>query len=322
MTTENRAGAPAALIDVHSHFVTPEYIEAATRAGRITDGMPAWPSWSTGAHLDLMDELGIERSILSVSSPGIHFGDDDQARTLARTMNDLAARICEENPTRFGFFASVALPDVDEALAEARRALDELGAEGVVLLTNVGGQYLGDPYMEPFLAELDSRGSVVFIHPTSPLNWGDVSLGRPRPMLEFMFDTTRAVSNLILNGVLERYPDLQFIVPHSGAALPILADRIEGFRPLLGDTATPGEHVRTQLSTLWFDTAGFPLPSQLPALTRAVGEGRVLFGSDFCFTQAQGVRNQVASLDAARPEGSDSWRETLRANYHEFTHRH
>jgi predicted TIM-barrel fold metal-dependent hydrolase len=129
------------LIDVHAHFLTPEYVAAPERAAhQVPDGMPAWPSWSAQRHLDLMDQHGIARSVLSVSSPGVHFGDDFRARVLARTMNEAAAELVQDHPGRFGFFASLPLPDLDGALIELGVALDTLHADGVVLLSNAGGQ--------------------------------------------------------------------------------------------------------------------------------------------------------------------------------------
>src|SRR5205823_12202954 len=103
-------------------------------------------------------------------------------------------------PDRFGHFASLPLPDVDGALAELARALDELGSDGVAIETNANGVYLGDARYQPLWAELDRRAAAVFVHPTPPPPPEDISLGRPRPMLEFLFDTARAASDLAFTG--------------------------------------------------------------------------------------------------------------------------
>lgn len=137
---------PTGLIDVHAHFVTESYVAAARSAGiEHPDGMPGWPTWSVEQHLDLMDRSGIEKSYLSVSSPAVHFGDDDAARALAREVNEFGAGVRVERPQRFGHFASLPLPDVEGALAETAHALDVLGADGVAVETNHHGVYLGDP---------------------------------------------------------------------------------------------------------------------------------------------------------------------------------
>jgi predicted TIM-barrel fold metal-dependent hydrolase len=304
------------LVDVHAHFLTDRYLEEASRSGHaLPDGMPAWPAWNAERHLRLMDEHGIAKAVLSVSSPGVHFGDDGRAVRLARHVNDAAADVAQRHPGRFGNFAALPLPDVGSALEEVARALDELGADGVVLQSNVDGRYLGDPLFEPLLAELDRRRAVAFLHPTSPPGWEAVSPHRPRPMLEFLFDTTRTVTDLVLSRALERFPGIRFVVPHCGGALALLADRVELFRTAF--VPDGGAATREQLEGLWFDLAGTPFPTQVPALTGVVGTGKLLYGSDFCFTPPEAVARQLASIDAAGPE----WRELTTRNAHRLLER-
>jgi 6-methylsalicylate decarboxylase len=148
----------------------------------------------------MMDNLGIAIGMLSVSSPGVHFGNDTKARALARSVNEFAARTIGEYRGRFGGFASLPLPDIDGALQETEYAFDTLQLDGIVMLTNFNGVYLGDKRLDPLFDELDRRRAVVFIHPTSPICWQQTALGYPRPMIEFTFDSTRAVVNLIFSG--------------------------------------------------------------------------------------------------------------------------
>ncbi|OIJ63456.1 amidohydrolase family protein [Streptomyces mangrovisoli] len=302
--------APVALVDVHAHFVTDGYVAAARSAGvEHPDGMPGWPTWSAEQHVDLMDRAGIETSYLSVSSPGVHFGDDGRARALAREVNGFAAAVRAEHPRRFGHFANLPLPDVEGALVETAYALDELGAHGVAVETNHHGHYLGDPRFEPLWAELDRRGAVVFVHPTSPPHADDLTAGRPRPMLEFLFDTARAAADLLFRGVVTRYPRIRWILTHGGGALPLLADRMELFRALVGGGPADAPGVVEQLGGLWYDMAGTPFPRQVPALSAAFGTDRLLYGSDYCWTPAVAVLAQTASVDAAeQPSATDTWR--------------
>ena len=323
MTSEQPPVTSPGLVDVHAHFLTDYYVAAAVAAGHVRpDGMPAWPVWSAEAHLRLMDRHGIERSLLSISSPGVHFGDDGAARALARRVNDHGAEVARARPDRFGVFAILPLPDVEGALHEIGHAYDELRADGVALETNAGGHYLGDAAFEPVLAELDRRRAVVFVHPTSPPNWASVALGQPRPMLEFLFDTTRAVTNLIMRGAIERYPNLRMIIPHGGATLPLLGERIELFRSLFvtGDQADPARTpTRELLRRLWYDMAGTPFPVQIPTLAAGVGAQHVLYGSDYCFTPAAGIDAQVRSIDQAdAPAPGDSWRALTTRNAHDL----
>ncbi|MFJ8933814.1 amidohydrolase family protein [Streptomyces sp. NPDC102364] len=307
---------PTGLIDVHAHFVTDSYVAAARSAGvEHPDGMPGWPAWSVEQHLDLMDRSGIEKSYLSISSPGVHFGDDGAARSLAREVNEFGAGVRAERPQRFGQFASLPLPDVEGSLAEAAHALDVLGADGVAVETNHHGVYLGDPRFEPLWEDLDRRGALVFAHPTSPPNADDVSLGRPRPMLEFLFDTARTAGDLLLRGVLARFPRIRWVLTHGGGALPLLADRIDLFSTVFGGSDKDAPSALDQLGRLWYDMAGTPFPRQIPALDAAFGTERLLYGSDYCWTPAEGALAQVASVDsAAQPSATDTWRDLTTRN--------
>src|ERR1700761_1265393 len=123
-------GTPVPLVDVHAHFVTDSYIGAARAAGiEHPDGMPGWPAYSADEHLRQLDRRGISRAMLSISSPGVHFGDHEAARLLARSVNEAGAALVAGHPDRFGLFASLPVPDVDGALAELRYTLDDSGAD-------------------------------------------------------------------------------------------------------------------------------------------------------------------------------------------------
>ncbi len=305
------------LTDVHAHFVTDDYVTAAIASGRRNpDGMPGWPSWDAEENLQLMDSWGVGTAVLSVSSPGTHFGDNAAARTLSRQVNEFGAAVAQKYPSRFGHFASLPLPDAAGSLEELRYALDELGSDGVTVESNAHGSYLGDESFEPVWAELSRRQAVVFVHPTSPACADAICLGRPAPMMEFIFDTARTVSDLLFRGVFTRHPGIEWIFTHGGGALPLLADRLEMFRSAFAAAGGPGfgpadaPTVQAQLRRLWFDMAGTPFPNQVPALVKAFGSDRVLYGSDYCWTPAPGVTAQLASVDAASGDGSGGtdWR--------------
>ncbi|MGW6467401.1 amidohydrolase family protein [Streptomyces rubiginosohelvolus] len=282
-------------VDVHAHFIT-ERLRTAMRDAGITepDGMPAIPDWDPQSALRHMDDAGIQAAMLSVSSPGVDFGTAGAARQLAHDVNDEGAQLVRDHPRRFGLMASLPLPDIPASLAEAERALGDLGADGIALQTHYQGLYLGDPVYEPLMALLNERHAVVCLHPTSPHCWKETSLGYPRPMIEFPFDTTRAVTHLILSGTVRRYPHISFVVPHAGAALPVLADRIAVFALMQGDS--PPVDVLADLATLHFDLAGFALPRALPALLNLTDAKRLLYGSDFPFTPDWAVQGLAHPL--------------------------
>ncbi len=272
------------LIDVHAHFLPDGYRRAATDAGHAEpDGFPHLPNWSATEHVAMMDRLGIATSMLSISSPGVYFDDDETARSLAREVNEDGRRAVVDHPGRFGQFASLPAPDIDGSIAEIGYCYDRLGVDGVSLLTNVNGIYLGDDTYEPIFAELDRRHARVFIHPTSPACWEHTSLGRPRPMLEFLFDTTRAVVNLILNGTIARHPNVELIIPHAGATLPMIADRVAGFALALENVDDRAD-VKRDLARLHYDLAGSPIPRQLDAILTLTALDHLHYGSDYAFT--------------------------------------
>jgi predicted TIM-barrel fold metal-dependent hydrolase len=286
------------MIDVHAHYLPPDYRQALIDHGHDRpDGFPVLPTWSPEAHLAMMDRVGIRTAMLSVSSPGVTFGADPV--DWARSVNETGARTVREHPGRFGLFATLPLPDVDAALAELEYAMDALHADGVVMLTNIDGVYLGDARFDAVFAELDRRGAVMFIHPTSPACFERTALGHPRPLIEFLFDTTRAVANLVLNGTLSEHPAIRVIVPHAGAALPVLVDRIAGMAgvmPLGG--RQPGEiDVVGTLQRLFYEVgAGSPFPRHISALLDLVDAGRLLFGTDFPFGPVPGIEANGQAL--------------------------
>jgi predicted TIM-barrel fold metal-dependent hydrolase len=284
-------------VDVHAHFVPEFYRDAAERAGfGKPDGMPGIPPWSLESALATMDRNDIELAILSISAPGIHFGDVRATRDLARRVNEYAADVSAKHPGRFGFFAMLPLPDVEAALEEVAFALNVLNADGIVMTSNQDGIYPGDPRYEP----LGRRSATLFIHPTSPstcASQGSTDLQYPRPIIEFMFETTRVVTNLILTGTTRRHPGLRLIIPHGGAALSILADRIAGVLGMLPRTSDlrPDE-VFSELRRIFYDVAGFALPRLLPALLEITDHSHLLYGSDWPHSPEPVVARLITDL--------------------------
>jgi len=296
-------------IDVHSHFIPSVYRTALEAHGRAQpDGIAKLPEWSITEALATMDRLNISTAFLSISSPGVHFGNDSAARILSRQVNEEAANLVKTYRGRFGFFAATPLPDVEGSLTEIRYGFDHLEADGVVFETNFNGVYLGDSLLNPIYAELNARNATIFIHPTSPrcpccppqnkeTAAAAMALGYPRPMLEFMFETTRTVTNMALSGVFERYPDINVIVPHAGATLPVLAGRIELLLPMLsapGSAQPPS--LRSALRRLHFDLAGAPVPELLGALLQVADHDKIHYGSDWPFTPTQVCEELLSHL--------------------------
>lgn len=241
-----------------------------------------------------MDKMNVSKSILSITSPGTYLkaNDNDLANLVTRATNDEIAEICRQHPDRFGFFASLPLPDVEGSLEEIDRALDTLGAYGFAIMTNAQGYYPGDPEMDEVFAKLNERKATVFMHPTGCCSPGHVDVPKPldkypTPMMEYFFDTTRAVVNLVLSGTVSKYQDLTFIVSHCGATIPPLVERFAAFSAsgLLRTEVISSSQVKELFrQRFYFDLAGFPFPDLIHGYLNIGDASRLLYGSDYPYT--------------------------------------
>jgi 6-methylsalicylate decarboxylase len=251
-----------------------------------------------------MKDNSITKSILSISSPGVYFAysGSPEPHKLARQCNEFAADIARRRPNEFGFWADLPLPDVARSLEEIPYALDTLHADGFALKTNHHGTYLGDKAFDDVFDELERRRATVFIHPTTPcLNQAGSCDGHikvnflpqfPNPVFEFLMDTSRALINLFLSGTVARCPNITFVIPHAGGALPPMVQRFCSFATdILGsDVAISSDIVKeTFKRQFYFDLAGFPFPDQIHGLLRYVGPQQLLYGSDYPFTPPKAV---------------------------------
>ncbi|HEX3405635.1 MAG TPA: amidohydrolase family protein [Caulobacteraceae bacterium] len=269
------------VIDVH-HHILPDFFFRETNDAHNPVGGIAPPPWDADLMLSFMDEAGIDAAVTSISTPGVHVGDDARARSLARRCNELSAELMRAHPTRLGGFAALPLPDVDGALEELAYALDVLKLDGVVLFSNSNGVYLGDASFESVFEELERRGTVVFVHPTASPDPAAHHLGLPDSLIDFTADTTRAIAEMHYSNRFARTPNVKYIFAHAGGTAPYLAGRwgiVDEMNVIPGGEARGP--VADTLRRLYWDTAlsyGDPV---LRMLRDVVGLDRVLFGSDF-----------------------------------------
>ncbi|MEV6348780.1 amidohydrolase family protein [Actinoplanes sp. NPDC051851] len=266
-------------IDVHQHVIPEFYREALAAAGLEQAGGRTLPAWTPQGALDLMTTLGIATALLSVSTPGTGFLDDpDAAAAMARRLNDHSTTLAAAHPGRFGWFATLPLPDVTAARTEAAHALDA-GADGVVLLANNRGTYLGSPGQDDLFALLDERAAVAFVHPAElPAPAVD---GIPPFAADFLLDTTRAAYLLVRNGIVRRYPRIRFILSHAGGFVPYASHRMA--LTIAEAAARSPLDVLDDFRGFYFDTALSSSPAALPSLLAFARPGHVLFGSDWPF---------------------------------------
>jgi len=285
-------------IDVHQHILPPEYTAWLRANGIHEAGGRELPAWSAEEALAVMDQHGIATAILSVSTPGVCLEPGDgrraEVRSMARLVNEFTAQVVRDHPTRFGFFATLTLPDVDGALAELEHAFDVLGAAGVILLANTHGRYLGDPAEEPLLAELDRRRAVVFVHPS--VLPGPPVPGVPPFAADFLLDTTRAGYRLVQSGAVRRHANLKIILAHAGGFLPYASHRL--MAALLAEGGRSPADLLEDLRSFYFDTALSGSPAALPSLLAFAKPGHVVFGSDWPYAPTMAVSYFTGQLDA------------------------
>ena len=273
---QTRGGSAAAApfrIDTHSHFTIPKLYALATARGV---SQPTLKDWTPQRMLDQMGEGGVATSIVSISDPGVHFGDDQAARALARECNEFAAKVIADYPGRFGQFAVLPLPDVDGALREAVHALDTLEADGIAVLSSYEGTYLGNPAFTPLLEELNRRRAVVYCHPFCAACAVQTTLTDAQSRgVEFVFDTTRTILSLLQTGAVARFPDIRFIWSHGGGTVPFITSRLAG----VGQKLPNG--VMAELQKFYYDTAQAFNPYTLPSFKKMVPINHILFGTDF-----------------------------------------
>lgn len=281
-------------IDTHHHAVPTDYRELLRTKGIDEAGGRALPEWSPEASLETMSELGIGTAILSVSTPGTTFlPQPGDAAALARDLNDHLAGVVTAHPDSFGFFATVPLPHVSEAVAESLRALDVLHADGLVLLANNAGTYLGEDGQDELFAALDARSAVVFIHPAD-LPGPEVPGVLPFAA-DFLLDTTRAAYLLVRNGIRQRYPNIRFILSHAGGFVPYASHRMAV--AILSDTGRSPADSLDDFAGFYFDTALSSSAAALPSLLAFAKPGHITFGSDWPFAPVAAGKLFAAGLE-------------------------
>jgi 6-methylsalicylate decarboxylase len=281
-------------IDTHHHAIPAEYHQLMRKAGIDAAGGRAVPEWSPEGSLETMSELGVATAILSVSAPGTTFlPAAADATALARVVNDYLASVTAAQPDRFGFFATLPMPHVRESAAEAARALDELRADGVVLLANAAGVYLGQDGQDELFAALDARSAVVFIHPAELP--GPAVDGILPFATDFLLDTTRAAYLLVRNEIRGRYPNIRFILSHAGGFVPYASHRMAV--GIMSDTGRSMLDCLDDFAGFYFDTALSSTSAALPSLLAFAKPGHVTFGSDWPFAPLMAGKLFAAGLD-------------------------
>ena len=282
--------------DVHHHAVPPFYAEALRQAGlEIIDGFPI-PAWSVEQSLAFMERASIAFATLALTIPGVDFLEGAAAHEMAIRCNDFMAAAQEQHPDRLGFFAVLPLDNVEQAAAEARRVLDTLGARGIGLYTNHHGVYPGHERFWPLYEELAARGTTVFFHPVRPASLPAVGL-RP-PILFYPVDTTYAAADLVVTGTINKFPSIQWILPHTGGAVPFLRARIIIGGADVGLNPVKMKQYTEAMKSFRYDTAGGFDPECLKMAAQA-SDQPLFYGSDFPFMSEEVILRAQKVLEAS-----------------------
>ena len=274
---------------MHHHILPPVYL-AEARDRLITQQQGYLPArilnWSPQNALAEMDQNGVATSIASISTPGIWFGDAQSARALARKCNEYAAQLIRDYPGRFGFFASVPLPDTEGSLREIAYSLDVLKADGIIFLTSYGDKWPGDPAYVPVFDELNRRKALVYFHPAAPNCCRNLMPNIPPVFTEVPQDTTRAITSLLFSGSFARFRDIRFIFSHAGGTIPMLAGRLSYYSSEMKDLVDKMPNgIEFELRKLYYDIASSANPPSMAALMKLVPASQVLFGADYPFVR-------------------------------------
>jgi len=265
-------------IDIHHHFGPSAWVNEVKGRPLL---QPANTTWTPAKSLEDMDRGGVSASVVSITNPGLWFGDKAVTARLARACNDFAARLVADYPNRFGFFAAMPLPDVDATLKEIAYAYDSLKADGIGLFTSYGDTWLGNSAYRPVMEELHRRNAVVHVHPTAANCCRDLTYapGVGPGSMEYGTDTTRAITGICFSGDAMRFPNIRWIWSHAGGTMPFLAGRIDGAAGNF-KTQLPNGLI-SELKKFYYDVAGAANSGAIASLQKLVNSDKILFGTDF-----------------------------------------
>jgi predicted TIM-barrel fold metal-dependent hydrolase len=280
-SSSSGGGTPRRIIDTHYHYASPKY-RAMLRARNT--GQTGLYDWDEKKALEDMDRYGVSTSMLSISEPGTHFGDDAAARALARECNEYAAKLVADHPGRFGLLAILPLPDVDGSLKEIEYAYDTLKADGICFMSSYpypgkyqGNKYLGDPMFVPVMQELNRRNAVCYTHPFRAEALYNVLPDHKATGITLATETTITILSILENETATRFPDIRFIWSHGGGTMPYITGRL-GIA--VGPDGKPNARMET-IKRFYYDTAQLVMPWTLDAFTKLIPNSQVTFGSDY-----------------------------------------
>jgi aminocarboxymuconate-semialdehyde decarboxylase len=310
------------VIDVHTHMLNNDYLAllekhagpkltlktvvGGLRAIHLHDApfmTPVPEMFDYPARIKMMDTVGIDVSVISLTCPNVYWGAPEVSLQAARVMNDDMAAARERHRGRIEYFCSLPWQHAELAVAELKRTVAR-GAAGVMVLANIDGEALTAPRFAPVWQAIDDLGLPVLIHPTAPPGVQDMQMSEFQltASIGFTFDTTLAVARLLFDGFFDRYTKLKIIASHGGGALPYLIGRLDQcFRNIPACRTKTEAPPSSYMGRLFADSVVFT-PQALDLCLAVFGDDHVLFGSDYPHTIGDpvGCLAKVNSLHGAR----------------------
>jgi aminocarboxymuconate-semialdehyde decarboxylase len=286
------------IIDFHNHFYPPEYVKAVETGPsdiKVTyddDGNPLlhYPgdyNILVPGHRDIdfraqvLEKAGVNKQIITFTTPGTHIESPQRAVELAQMVNDSFARIARERSDRFAALATLPLNDPEASVTELDRVFNKLGFKGVMMFSNVNGTALSDERFWSLYEKADELKAVFYIHPSFPVGVEAMTDYWLMPLIGFTFDTTLAAAKLVFSGVVEKFPNITWVLGHLGGAIPYLAERLDrgyhAFKECRENiTRPPSEY----LKEFYYDTVNFDINALQLAIDFA-GTDHLVAGSDY-----------------------------------------
>ena len=288
-------------IDIHNHFYPTKFLKQLERDGATVGLSVETDEWGRqilvqhgnrvvtitppmndiDMRLEDMHQAGFDMQILTLSAPSVDIFPEEIGESLAQVVNDEIAEICRKHPDRFMAFATLPFIDPDRTVKELKRCIDELKFKGACIGTNINGMGLDDQRLYPFYESMSEYDLPIHIHPRAPVDKETYKDFRLLPMIGFEMDICVAVVRLVMGGVMDKFPNLKFIVSHLGGAIPYLAERIQNCYEAYPDCQENiSGPARDYLKRFYYDTVSFFEPALMCAYA-FVGAGRMVLGSDY-----------------------------------------
>ncbi len=307
-----------AIVDFHNHYYPPAYLDAlergpsAVRVTRDAAGNPCvhYPgdyNVCVPGHRDIdyreqvLRDAGVDTQVITLTTPGTHVEEPATAVRLATLVNDAFAKVVADKRGRFVALATLPLNDPAASVTELRRCMTQLGFRGAMLFSNVNGTPLYDARFTRLYEVANELEAVLYIHPTNPVGVEAMLDFWLMPLVGFLADTTLAAAGLVFSGVVEKFPDIRWVLGHLGGAIPYLAERLDrGYEAFSECRANIAQPPSVYLKKFFYDTVNFD-PRAIELAIAFAGANQILAGSDYPH-QIGSIPKMLESIRALRSD--------------------